>query len=74
MSSGNYTVTLTGRQVAELCGILLARQDMCRRMVASEIGRINAPSCYWSDQVKALEALRVAVSEGVATSARARHA
>jgi hypothetical protein len=72
MSTGTYTVTLTGRQVAELCGILLARQDMCRRMVNTKVG--PKFGTYWPDQVKALEDLRVAVSEGVATSARARHA
>ena len=74
MSTGTYTITLTGRQVAELCGILLARQDMCRRMCNTKGGPKSDFGTYWPDQVKALEALRVAVSEGVATSARARHA
>lgn len=66
MSAGTdtYTVTFTGRQVAELFGILVCRQDLARRMAAT-----TGADPYWTKQVDALENLRQALASGVGTHA-----
>jgi len=68
MSRTTFTVKLSAAQVAELMGILAARQQLAQRMYracAAEPRTSVAVGAHWQAQVIRCEELRQAITGGV---------